>query len=138
MLLTNYHPQRTLNKTLFDFFADDVVYKKTAWQPAIDINESDQAYTLVADVPGVGDDNLDISAEKNVLTIEGKREFDRAETEQKARRVERIAGEFTRRFTLPDNADIDNISANKKDGVLIVEIPKKAKEAAKQIAITVS
>lgn len=135
MLLTTYNPQRAFNKSYFNLFADDTSYK-TAWQLAIDVGETEQAFILTADVPGVADENLALTVDDNVLTISGKREsITNKQDDHNIHRIERSEGEFKRIFTLPENADIENIIANKKDGVLLVEIPKKPKEQAKKINI---
>ena len=136
MWLTTYNrpATRLFDSSLFNLF-DDAAAEKSVWQPAIDIQENDKAYVLVADVPGVADEALTINTEDNVLTIRGKREAVKQDSNQNAYRIERSSGEFKRVFKLPQNVDVDAISANKKDGVLTIEIPKKAAQQAKAITI---
>ena len=81
------------------------------WAPAVDIKEEADRFVLRADVPGVDSKEIDITMENGVLTIKGQR--NRGETEERNgyKRVERVYGSFYRRFTLPDTADADKISA---------------------------
>lgn len=108
----------------------------SAWTPAVDIKENPDSYVLVADIPGVDPKNIDITMEGGVLTIRGERKHEETEEREGYRRRERIHGTFYRRFSLPDIADPDKISAKSKNGVLEVTIPKR--EQAQPRRITVS
>lgn len=108
-----------------------------SWIPATDIHEYTDRFELYVDVPGVDADKVDITLEDGVLTIQGERTLPtgkKSETPQ-FRRTERGAGQFYRRFVLPDTADSDNVKANGKNGVLTVTIPKHAKAMARRIQI---
>ncbi len=105
------------------------------WIPAVDIREDEDRYLLRADLPGVDPKDIEITMENGVLTIRGERNEVRDEDRNGFRRVERISGRFFRRFTLPDTADAENISANGKNGVLEVTIPKHAKVQPRRIAV---
>ncbi|MCV6639446.1 Hsp20/alpha crystallin family protein [Candidatus Albibeggiatoa sp. nov. NOAA] len=105
------------------------------WMPNVDIQEQADHYLVAADIPGVDPKQIDISVDKNVLTIKGERQAAKAEQETGFKRVERVLGQFQRRFTLPDNADADKISATGENGVLFVRIPKQ--EAVEPRKITV-
>jgi HSP20 family protein len=87
------------------------------------------------DLPGVDPAAVEITSEHGVLTIRGKREQARREDAQGYRRVERITGEFLRRFSLPDSVDTQNIKAKAANGVLEVTIPKLAQVQPQRIAV---
>ena len=104
---------------------DDASVATANWTPSVDISEDDNAFTLLADIPGVAPEDIDISMEKGVLTIRGERSSENIEEGENFRRVERQSGQFYRRFTLPDSADADKIEAKSEHGVLTVTIPKQ-------------
>jgi HSP20 family protein len=106
------------------------------WAPAVDIKEDNDKFVLHADIPGVKPEEIDVSMEDGVLTIKGEKKTE-AKTEQEGyKRVERTYGSFYRRFSLPDTANADEISAKSANGVLEIVIPKR--EAVKPRKINVS
>jgi len=105
-----------------------------AWLPPVDIHEEANQFALHVDLPGVDPKAVEVTAEQGVLTIRGKREDARSESRE-ARRVERITGEFQRRFSLPDSADAQNIKAKFVNGVLEVAIPKVAQVQPHRITV---
>lgn len=105
------------------------------WMPAVDIHEDADRYILRADLPGVDPEAIEITMENGVLTIRGDRSAERSVENGEYRRVERISGRFFRRFTLPDTADAEKISASGKNGVLEVTIPKHAKVQPRRITV---
>ncbi|MFA5984462.1 MAG: Hsp20/alpha crystallin family protein [Methylococcaceae bacterium] len=106
------------------------------WAPSVDIKEESDKFVLQADIPGVSPEAIDISMEDSVLTIKGEKKTE-AKTEQEGyKRVERTYGSFYRRFSLPDTANSEAISATTKHGVLEIVIPKR--EAIKPKKISVS
>lgn len=107
------------------------------WSPAVDIKETKNNFIIHADLPGVKSDDIEVTAENGVLTIKGERESEKKEEKDDYKRVERFSGSFMRRFTLPDNADLDHISAKTKDGVLELLVPKVEKTKAKRIQVKV-
>ncbi len=112
-------------------------YSDTAsdWVPAVDIKEAKDAYEVVADIPGVEPKDIDVSLEEGVLTVKGERKTESTDEEVGFTRTERSYGSFYRRFTLPDTADADNISAKTEHGVLKLHIPKKEKVLPKKISV---
>ncbi|MCP5151729.1 MAG: Hsp20/alpha crystallin family protein [Ectothiorhodospiraceae bacterium] len=106
------------------------------WAPAVDIREEANRYVLLADVPGVEPQDIDITMEAGVLTIKGERKRAEGEDRSGYRRVERAYGTFHRRFSLPDTADAERISASCKDGVLEVAIPKHEKLQPRRITVS--
>lgn len=107
----------------------------TDWMPAVDVTEEKDRYVLQADVPGVDPTDIEITLENGVLTIRGRREATRSEGQEGFRRVERMYGTFFRRFTLPDTADSERISAQSKNGVLELVIPKQEKVQPRRITV---
>lgn len=105
------------------------------WTPTADIKEEDKQFSIYADVPGVEAKDIDISMENGVLTIKGERRLATTEESNAFSRLERARGTFLRRFTLPDTADDERISARTKDGVLELVIPKREKAQPKKIAV---
>jgi HSP20 family protein len=106
------------------------------WVPAVDIREEDKQFVLHADLPGVDAKDIEITMEKGVLTIRGRRASEEREEKNGYRRVERVTGEFFRRFSLPDTADAQAIKARSANGVLEVVIPKQAAVLPRRIDVT--
>jgi len=105
------------------------------WVPAVDIREEGQRYVIHADVPGVKPEDIEVHMEDGVLTIKGQRYSESKDEREGYKRVERVRGSFFRRFSLPDTADAEAISAKSKDGVLEIIIPKQAKVMPKRIKV---
>ena len=105
--------------------ADESRSSVVDWVPSVDIREEDKQFVLHADLPGVEAKDIEITMEKGVLTIRGRRVSEEREEKNGYRRVERAAGEFFRRFSLPDTADAQAIKAKSVNGVLEVVIPKQ-------------
>jgi HSP20 family protein len=107
----------------------------TEWSPLVDISEDDKEYTVKAEIPEMKKDDIKINVHDDVLTVSGERKYEKEEKGKKYHRVERAYGSFRRSFALPENADGSKISAEYKDGVLKVHLPKS--EQAKKKAIEV-
>lgn len=105
------------------------------WSPAVDIREEANALVVLADVPGVEPDKIEVTAANGMLTLKGERSGEKEVKEKDYRRVERSYGSFYRSFTLPEYADAEHITAKTKDGVLEIRIPKTTKSAAKRITV---
>ena len=109
----------------------------TGWVPAVVVKEEDQRFLITADVPGVEPDQIEVTMENGMLTIKGERKAETTdEREGGYRRVERSHGVFYRRFTLPDTADAEKVTATGKNGVLEVVIPKKEAVQPKRISVS--
>lgn len=96
------------------------------WNPRVDISEGDGQYLIKADIPGVAKDDLKVTVENGVLTLQGERRQEKEEENKRFHRVERFYGSFTRSFTLPEDADAAALKAVAREGQLTVTIPKKA------------
>jgi HSP20 family protein len=99
---------------------------KLQWAPSADISETDQEYLVRAELPAVQKEDVHVTLEDGVLTIRGERRQRQTEKTEKFHRVESFSGEFSRSFSLPDDADATGVRAESKDGVLTVHIPKRA------------
>ena len=105
------------------------------WTPAVDIKEEDERFVLKADIPGVDPKDIEITMDDGVLTIKGERKHASEEEANEYKRVERSYGSFYRRFSLPDTADAEGVTAKGKDGVLEVVIPKHEKVQPRRITV---
>jgi HSP20 family protein len=104
--------------------------------PSFDVKENKEGYVFRADLPGVRDEDLEISLTGNRLVISGKREQEKREQGETYYASERSYGAFSRAFTLPDGTDPDNVKADLKNGVLQVIVPKKPEVQPKKITIS--
>ena len=142
MAITRYEPWNLLNqlqRELSRAHEDDSAEGSIAtaeWTPAVDIKEEDDQFVLHADIPGVKPEDIDVSMEDGVLTVKGEKETEAKSEEKGYKRVERTYGSFYRRFSLPDTADADAISAKSKHGVLEIVIPKREAVKPKKISVT--
>lgn len=105
------------------------------WAPNVDIAETAEEYQIKAELPEVKKEDIKVSVDNNVLRIEGERKQEKEEKGKRWHRVERSYGSFLRTFTLPDNADGAKMSAEYKNGVLNVHLPKSVKPAPKTIEV---
>ena len=110
----------------------------TTWAPAVDIYETENELVLKADLPDMNEKDLDIRVEDNMLTVRGERKFESTVKEDKYLRVERSYGAFSRSFSLPSTVDTEKINAEYKNGVLSVQLPKRAESKPKQVKVNVS
>lgn len=106
------------------------------WTPAVDIKEEDERFVLQADIPGVEPKDIEVTMEDGVLTIKGERRHEKEDQANGYRRVERSYGTFYRRFSLPDSANAEGVTAKGKDGVLEVVIPKHEKVQPRRITVS--
>ena len=147
MALVSYEPWGTLSKLHEDVNRafqsrisgldqnDSSNVATSNWTPAVDIEEQAERFVITADVPGVLPENIEITMDDGILTIKGERKEERDVEEKGFHRVERVSGSFYRRFSLPDSADPERISAEGKNGVLEIVIPKGEKAKARRITV---
>jgi len=105
------------------------------WAPAVDIKEEAGQFLIKADIPGVDPKDIEVHMENGVLSIKGERETENKEEREGYKRIERSCGSFYRRFTLPETADADKISARSNHGVLEITIPKHDKVQPRKITV---
>jgi HSP20 family protein len=106
-----------------------------AWLPPVDIHEEANQFVLHVDLPGVDPKAVEITTDHGVLSIRGRREETQRESHEGYRRIERVTGEFQRRFSLPESADVQSIKAKVVNGVLEVFIPKQAQVQPHRITV---
>jgi HSP20 family protein len=116
----------------------DEVKTTAVWAPAVDISERKDAYLVTVELPGVGIDELEITFEDGLLTIQGERYDAHDSSTEKLHRIERRYGTFRRSITLPSHVMADGIEASTQDGVLQILVPKAAELHAKRIQVHVS
>ncbi len=113
---------------------DEGQIERADWIPAADVYEDESEYTLALDLPGINRDALDVSLDEGRLSVRGER----APAEvASVRRAERPHGRFARSFSLPDTVDRSRITADYKDGVLLLHLPKRAEEQPSRIKIDI-
>ena len=108
------------------------------WSPLVDITEDEKEYLIKADLPEVKKEDVKLTVQDDVMSISGERKYEKEEKGKKYHRVERAYGSFMRSFTLPEDADGSKVSAEYKDGVLNVHLPKSEKAKPKSIEVKVS
>ena len=147
MALVRWEPVRELQSIqhemnrLFDSFFDTPASAGRGgtrrWIPAMDLVETDEHFVLHADLPGMGEDDVNIEVRDNVLTLSGERRFEQEAKRDGFYRVERGSGSFSRSLTLPDGVDLDAIAASFDKGVLEVRIPKPEERRPRRVQIAV-
>ena len=112
----------------------------TEWVPSVNIRENDKEYAIRAELPGLTKDDVHVTLEQGVLTIQGKHEAQKDEQKEGVRWVERARGSFHRALALPEEVDAEKVTASYRQGVLTVTLPKvpEAKPEVRTIPITTS
>ncbi len=109
-----------------------------AFAPALDVEETEDGFTLVVELPGVAAEDVDITLEENVLTISGERSFYADKEADDFRRVERSFGRFHRAVRMPDRVAADRVEASYKDGLLTITVPKAEEAKPRRIEVRAS
>ena len=136
MTVVRYEPWALLNRLHREFDQTfDSVTRDATWSPAVDIHEEAQRFVVRADLPGVKPADIEITADKGVLSLRGTRNLEQRSDDGHYSRVERVNGKFVRTFKLPENVQTDAITASFKDGVLELTIPKVAKPEPRKIEV---
>src|SRR5512133_2840586 len=107
----------------------------TAWAPALDISEGKDAYLVTVELPGLKPEDLDLTMEDSLLTIQGERQRTSEPSDQQLHRVERRYGAFRRSITLPAHVMAEQIQASFQDGVLQILVPKAKETTPKRIQV---
>jgi HSP20 family protein len=106
-----------------------------SWAPAVDIRETEEAFLVHAELPGLSKDDVEITLENNILKLTGERRFEKDVEEKEYHRIERAYGAFTRAFSLPSRVDSSGVSASFTDGVLTITVPKVEEAKPRRIDI---
>src|SRR5215470_10530856 len=145
MNIVRYDPFRDLRSLREEFnrllmgtstpaFDDEGIVRGT-WSPNVDIFENKEQIVLEAELPGMNREDFDLSIENNVITLRGERRFEKKEDTDNYHRVERAYGSFTRSFTLPNTVTGEGATADYRNGVLRVTIPKREETKARRIEV---
>ena len=126
---------RLFSSNLSRAFGDDEGIARGAWNPSVDIYENKDQIVLEAELPGMNREDFDITIENNVITVRGERRFEKKDEADSYHRVERSYGSFTRSFTLPQTVSSDGATAEYRNGVLRVTLPKREEVKARRIEI---
>jgi HSP20 family protein len=148
MALVRWEPVRELNSLqsemnrLFNTFFDTPTTGGNGdgarrWIPSMDVVETESHYVLRADLPGLGEEDVSIELDDNVLTVSGERKAEHEERQEGYYRVERAFGGFSRSLTLPKGIDASAVTAEFDNGVLEVRIPKPEERKPQKISIGV-
>ncbi|MFQ5768079.1 MAG: Hsp20/alpha crystallin family protein [Acidobacteriota bacterium] len=149
MTITRWDPfndllriQKRMNRLFEDSLnqsrdVDDKSMVSGNWSPPVDIYETGEKVVLVADLPGVRQEDLDIQVESNTLTLRGERRMQKDVNQENYHRIERGYGTFQRSFTLPTNIDQDRIRAEHRHGILEISLPKAEGSRPKKIPVQV-
>ena len=109
-----------------------------SFAPPVDIYEDEHNLTFKIEVPGLEPKDMEVRVENNTLTAKGKRTFEKEEKEENFHRIERRYGAFSRSFTLPNTVDPEKVSADYDNGVLKIQVAKRAEARPKQIKVNVT
>ena len=145
MTITRYDPfrdLRNLQEEVNRLFTgnvgrtfDDEGIARGSWSPSVDIYENKEQIVLEAELPGMDREDFDLTVENNVITLRGERRFEKKEDTDNYHRVERAYGSFTRSFTLPNTVSGEGASADYRNGVLRVTLPKREETKARRIEV---
>jgi len=141
MAITRYEPWGILNQLqkelerAYEGNTQEGSIATAEWAPAVDIKEESDRFVIHADIPGVKPEDIDVSMENGVITIRGEKKTEATTDKEGYKRVERTFGSFYRRFSLPDTADSDAITAKSAHGVLEITIPKRESVKPKKITV---
>lgn len=129
--------QRGIDRVFDDVFRPFGEERASLWNPRVDFSETDDAYLIHADLPGVEKEDIDINVKDGTLSFSGERRQEVTETDEKRNylRAERAVGRFYRSFSLPSTVDVDAIEAKVEDGVLNVRVPKAEEVKPRKIEV---
>lgn len=137
LLTTQDRFNRLFNEALGGVF-DHAQVGSRVWAPAADIYETEQSVVIKAELPGMDPKDVEARVEDGTLYLKGERKFEKETKEENYHRVERAYGSFARTFALPSSVDGDKVTAEYKDGVLTLTMPKREEAKPKTIKINVS
>ncbi|MCR4290238.1 MAG: Hsp20/alpha crystallin family protein [Candidatus Scalindua sp.] len=145
MALVKWNPWREI-EDVFDRYNREVGLPRSGgqdalrtgdWSPRVDIVENDSEFIIKVEIPEVKKEDVKVSVDNGVLTLQGERKHEKEEKGKKFHRVERYYGSFTRSFTLPENVDESKVKATFKDGMLNLQVPKTEKAKPKAIEVKI-
>ncbi|HEC80511.1 MAG: Hsp20/alpha crystallin family protein [Candidatus Coatesbacteria bacterium] len=131
--------QREMNRLFDDFFGRGIAEREESdfFSPAVDLSETDDEFRVRAELPGINQEDMNISLVGNTLVIKGEKKQEKEEEKENYHYVERVYGSFRRDIDLPAEIDADKVEAEFKDGILNITIPKSEKGKPKEIEVKV-
>ena len=137
--LTRWEPGRELQRMFEEMFGrgegEEGGWVAGAWAPPVDLYETDDAFMVKAELPGLSKDDIQVEVHDRTLTLRGERKHEAEVKEERYHRRERAYGSFQRSFWLPTTVDANQVKASFKDGVLELRIPKHETAKPKRISI---
>jgi HSP20 family protein len=137
MSLIKWDPFRDLEESVRRWPRTTELTRRFDWQPSADISETESEYLIRAELPAVKKDDVKVTVDQRMITIQGERRHSSEAKDEKFHRVENFYGNFARSFVLPENIDEAAIRADSKDGVLTVHLPKTKVNAPQVVDIKV-
>lgn len=119
----------------FGGFALPELKAELDFEPRFDIKETEDGYEVLADIPGIKPDDIEVTLQDGVLTIQGEKKHEREDKAEKYHLVERSYGRFYRSFRVPEEIDREKLGAEHKDGVLKITLPRAAEAKPKEIEV---
>ncbi len=132
--LMNGELDRMINEI---FNGGSIVESEANWAPRADVHETDDSFFVQVDVPGIDKNDVKVQFEDNTLTVSGERKYEKSDDDKNYHHVERVYGSFTRTIRLSKDVDAQKISANYKNGVLEITLPKAEEVKPKAIEINI-
>lgn len=133
--------RREMDQIFGEFFGRtpfSMAATEAVWSPLVDIHETRDSYLLMAELPGVKQEDIQVSIEGDTLTLKGERKRETEVTEDQYHRIERSYGRFERSILLPSVVDAGGVKATYRDGVLEIQLPKKEEAKPKAIKVEVA
>ena len=128
-------PFRMVREMFQDPFGGSGLLAESVFRPNLDVTETNDAFMINVDLPGVSEEEVDVSVTGNRLTVSGRREAEDVQEGDRYVAIERAYGTFSRSFVLPDSADVDHIQAELTNGVLRVKVPKRGEMLGRKISV---
>lgn len=135
-MLNRYNRMLGLARTNGEQESKDL-FSRSDWAPAVDVKETEDAFTVEAELPGMNKEDVKVTVDAGVLTLQGERKHEEETKDKKHHRIERFYGSFLRRFTLPDNVDESSVKASFKDGLLTLTLQKSEPKEPKAIEVDI-
>lgn len=133
--LSRLDPLRMVREMFQDPFGGAGLLAENVFRPNLDVTETNDAFVINVDLPGVSDEEVDVSVTGNRLTVSGQREAEDVREGDRYVAIERAYGTFSRSFVLPDSADVEHIQADLTNGVLRIKVPKRGEMQGRKISV---
>ncbi|MBQ3033575.1 MAG: Hsp20/alpha crystallin family protein [Deferribacterales bacterium] len=138
MAIVRWNPVRDLismQEKMNKIFDDSFRVSGGDWSPSVDIMENNEEIVIIAEIPGVSEDSMDIQVAEGILTMKGEKKFPIEKQSDNYYRLERSFGKFNRSFAIPAAVDQTNVKASLKDGVLKILLKKKPDNSPRVIKV---